>query len=97
LRYGYSATDDKDRAGIWTASTAQAGLLYLAFGYTGNHSALVEYLLSLRDAGGGLRSLYPEQSGAGAGSDDYPDRAWHLGAAAWTSLAQAGVNPLAEF
>lgn len=92
---GFDFNQDRDR--IWYEGTAQMAVAYHFTGQIDKSKTLVSVLLAAQDASGGIPAV--NQDGLTTGFSLPNGKPWlyfnrlHVGATAWTVLAEKGVNP----
>lgn len=92
---GFDFNQDRDR--IWYEGTAQMAVAYQYTNQPEKSKALVSMLLAAQDASGGIPAA--NRDGLTTGFSLPNGEPWlyfkrlHVGATAWTVLAQKGVNP----
>jgi hypothetical protein len=97
LRVGGGFDFNQDRDRIWYEGTAQ---MAVAYHYTGQHDkskTLMAMLLGAQDASGGIPAVNRDGLTTGfalpTGEPWFYFNRLHVGATAWTVLAEKGVNP----
>jgi len=92
---GFDFNQDRDR--IWYEGTAQMAAAYHYTGQLDKSKSLISTLLAAQDASGGIPAV--NRDGLTTGFSLPTGEPWfyfnrlHIGATAWTVLAQEGVNP----
>ena len=92
---GFDFNQDRDR--IWYEGTAQMAVAYQHTGQFDKSKPLISMLLAAQDASGGIPAGNRDGLTTGfslpTGEPWFYFRRVHVGATAWTVLAQKGVNP----